>query len=246
MTEQEFYDKVGQTNGWDFSSVRCIVEGTGWDFYREVVNRAKPSDILLDIGTGGGEKVLEIADSYSLIVGIDNSKEMINTARTNLTNSQVSNVRFFELPAEHLRFPEGFFDLASSRHCSFDALELAKVLKKGGYFLTQQVSEGDKLNLKKAFGRGQSFGEKDGSLKEAYIQKLKTAGFSKVEAFEYDADEYYETPEDLIFLLTHTPIIPDFGKKPDDLAVLNGFIEENRQEQGIRTNSKRFLLIAKR
>ena len=81
---------------------------------------------------------------------------------------------------------------------------------------------------------------------EAYIQKLKTAGFSKVEEFEYDAEEYYETLEDLIFLLTHTPIIPDFGEKPDDLAVLNGFIEENRQEQGIRTNSKRFLLIAKR
>lgn len=246
MTEQEFYDKVGKTNGWDFSSVRCITEEASWDFYREVVNKAKPSDILLDIGTGGGEKVLEIVDSFSLIIGIDNSREMVGTARANLEKSSAANVRFFQLPAEDLRFPEGFFDLASSRHCSFNALELAKVLKEDGFFLTQQVSEGDKLNLKQAFGRGQSFGERDGSLKKTYIQELKAAGFSKIEAFEYDAEEYYKTPEDLIFLLSHTPIIPEFGREPGDLAALNAFIEKNRTEQGIRTNSKRFLLIAKR
>ncbi|MDN7228379.1 methyltransferase domain-containing protein [Planococcus sp. N064] len=246
MTEQEFYDKVGKTNGWDFSAIQCISEGVEWDFYGEVMKKSSSSHILLDIGTGGGEKVLKIAGSFSLIIGIDNSKEMIHTARTNLEKSSAANVRFFQLSAETLEFPKGFFDLASSRHCSFNALELAKVLKKGGYFLTQQVSEGDKLNLKKAFGRGQSFGEKEGSLKEMYIRDLKAAGFSKVAAFEYDADEYYKKPEDLIFLLTHTPIIPNFGEKPGDLAVMNAFIEENLGEQGIRTNSKRFLLIAER
>ncbi|MDN7245338.1 class I SAM-dependent methyltransferase [Planococcus shenhongbingii] len=246
MTEQEFYDKVGKTNGWDFSSIQCLSEGIGWDFYEEVVKRASVSDILLDIGTGGGEKVLDIASSFSLVIGIDNSKEMVQTARANLVKSSAQNVRFFQQPAEDLQFPNGFFDIASSRHCSFDSSQVAKVLKKGGWFLTQQVSEGDKSNLKQAFGRGQCFGEQDGTLKENCIKELQTAGFSKVEAYDYNSDEYFRTPEDLIFLLTHTPIIPDFGEQEGDLESLNAFIENNRTEKGIRTNSKRFLVIAKR
>ncbi len=74
--------------------------------------------------------------------------------------------------------------------------------------------------------------------------ELKAAGFTEVQSFEYDANEYYKRPEDLIFLLKHTPIIPDFGQIENDLVILSDFIENNRTEKGIRTNSKRFLLIA--
>jgi hypothetical protein len=52
---KKFYDRVGKLNGWDFSKIKYISEGVKWNFYSEVTRRCKKSDILLDIGTGGGE-----------------------------------------------------------------------------------------------------------------------------------------------------------------------------------------------
>lgn len=244
MDELDFYDRVGKINGWDFSKLQVMTEGVKWNFYEEVKRRSQSSDILLDVGTGGGENVLKIASSFLFLVGIDLSSGMIDTAQSNLKELNVLNVRFSQMSAENLQFPDRFFDVISNCRAPFVSTEIARVLKNGGTFLTQQVSEADKLNVKTAFGRGQSFGKVDGTLKERYIQELKEAGFTEVQSFEYNATEYYQRPEDLIFLLKHTPIVPDFGQREKDWDILNDFIQCNKTEKGIRTNSKRFLLIA--
>ncbi|EMR07240.1 putative methyltransferase ycgJ [Bhargavaea cecembensis DSE10] len=244
--DERFYDKVGKVNGWDFGDLNVFSEGVEWDFVQEVKSRCNQADVLLDLGTGGGENLLKLSPSLLLAIGIDLSNEMIQTAKTNLKNSSVSNIRFFQMPAEALQFPDGLFDVVTSRHAPFSSKEVFRVLKAGGLFMTQQVSEFDKLNIKKAFGRGQSLEEKDGTLKERFIHELREAGFSNVQAFEYDATEYYERPEDLLFLLKHTPIVPDFGRDQNDFNTLNDFIKTNTTDKGIRTNSKRFLIIAKK
>ncbi|PHF01787.1 SAM-dependent methyltransferase [Bacillus wiedmannii] len=241
---KNFYNKVGRLNGWDFSKIKCETVGDSWDFYREVKERCKPSHILLDVGTGGGENVLNIASSAKLLIGIDNSNGMIETAHSNLKKSGIQNVEFLQMDSEALVFPHAHFDIASSCHAPFIASELAKVMKKGALFLTQQVCEHDKLNLKEAFGRGQCIGERDGTLKEKYMGELINAGFELVQVREYDVTDYYSTPEDLIFLLKHTPIIPRFGEEEDDFTILQKFIDANSSEKGIYTNSKRFMITA--
>ncbi|TCZ72150.1 class I SAM-dependent methyltransferase [Paenibacillus albiflavus] len=242
---KEFYDRVGKINGWDFSNVKCVSEGTKWDLYHEVTKTCKKSDILLDIGTGGGEAILLIAESALLLVGIDQSTGMIESATKNSAKSGFPNVRFLKMGAENLEFPDDFFNIVSCRHSDFFAKEIAKVLIKGGTFFTQQVSENDKLNMKEAFGRGQAFGTKAGTLKDKYMTELSEAGFSDIQSFEVSVTEYYQTAEDLIFLLKHTPIIPDFGRTEVDFQVLQQFIKENQTEKGVRTNSERFIIIAK-
>ncbi|KXY70832.1 class I SAM-dependent methyltransferase [Bacillus anthracis] len=241
---KNFYDKVGRVNGWDFSKIKCETVGDTWDFYGEVKERCKLTDTLLDVGTGGGENVLNIASSAKLLIGIDNSNGMIETAYSNLKISGVKNVEFFQMNSEALTFPPVHFDIASSCHAPFIASELANVMKQGAFFLTQQVSEHDKLNLKEAFGRGQCLGERDGILKEKYMSELISAGFEVVQVREYDVTDYYSMPEDLIFLLKHTPIIPNFGEEEEDFNILQKFIKANSSEKGIRTNSKRFMIIA--
>ncbi|PEP36022.1 SAM-dependent methyltransferase [Bacillus wiedmannii] len=241
---KNFYDKVGRLNGWDFSKIKCETVGDSWDFYREVKERCKPSHILLDVGTGGGENVLNIASSAKLLIGIDNSNGMIATAHSNLKKSGIQNVEFLQMDSEALVFPHAHFDIASSCHAPFTATELSKVMKKDAVFLTQQVSEQDKLNLKEAFGRGQCLGERDGTLKEKYMRELSSAGFERVQVSEYDVTDYYSSPEDLIFLLKHTPIIPNFGEEEEDFTILQKFIDANSSEKGIRTNSKRFMITA--
>ncbi|CEG21347.1 putative methyltransferase YcgJ [Planococcus massiliensis] len=246
MNEERFYEAVGKTNGWDFSRLRSRTEGELWDFYQLVAENAQSSAALLDIGTGGGEKVLEIAASFSAVTGIDRSKAMIETAKANLAKTDFSHVCFLEASSETLPFRESSFDYLSSRHAPFNPKEVWRVLKKGGTFYTQQVSEADKANLKEAFGRGQSFGQRDGALRDAYKRELVAAGFSEMEIREYDAAEYLERPEDLLFLLLHTPIIPNFGEQEGDFDRLQEFIGQNQTGKGIRTNSKRFLIMAKK
>ncbi|KFM99934.1 class I SAM-dependent methyltransferase [Bacillus clarus] len=241
---KNFYDKVGKSNGWNFSKLNYVTEGATWGFYDEVRERCAPLDVLLDVGTGGGENILKIASSALFLVGIDNSSGMIETAQSNLKTADVPNVNFFRMDSADLTFPRSFFDIASSCHAPFVASELAKVIKKDGFFLTQQVSESDKLNIKEAFGRGQCLGEKEGTLKEKYVNELSNAGFNIVQIREYDAIDYYKTPEDLIFLLKHTPIIPRFGEKEDDFDILQKFVSANKTEKGIKTNSKRFMITA--
>jgi hypothetical protein len=245
MDYKTFYDRVGELVGWDFSRLKCSSEGETWDFYNEVVNVSHKTDILLDIGTGGGERILKIAQNFMMVVGIDISDGMVNSAQNNLVNSDVPNVKIIKMDSNSIQFPEAFFNIISCRHAPFEAYEVRRLMASGGIFLTQQVSEGDKLNIKQAFGRGQAIGEKDGQLKGKYVKALMESGFREVHTFDYDAKEYYQTPEDLIFLLKYTPIIPDFGKSKGDFEVLDAFIKQTKMNKGIVTNSKRFMIIAK-
>jgi SAM-dependent methyltransferase len=239
------YDRVGEVTGWDFGRLHVIEEGREWYFYDKIVEHCDPSTVLLDIGTGGGKKVLQIAPAVLLLVGVDISAEMVRVAQKSLRASQAKNVRFHQMAAQSLRFPENFFDVVSCRQAAFSPAEVARVLRQDGVFLTQQVSEADKLNIKQAFGRGQGFGVPDGTLKERYIAELGELGFD-VQTFEYDATEYYQTVEDMIFLLRNTPIIPDLGKDGRDFDTLARLIAENQTDKGIRTNSKRFMIVARR
>jgi ubiquinone/menaquinone biosynthesis C-methylase UbiE len=243
---RQFYDRVGKRIGWDFSKVKKTEKGKKWDFYEEVVKVAKPTDRLLDIGTGGGERVLKITDKADSIVGIDSSESMVQTANKNLKKSGANNVEFLQMDAFNLGFPDSSFDLVTSRHCDFSPLEVYRVLKKDGYFLTQQVGENDKSNIKKAFRRGQFQNKRVGSMMQDYVSGLKETGFIDIKTADYNSTEYYKTPEDLIFLLKHTPIIPDFGKNKDDFETLEKFIKKNKNRNGIITNSKRFMIMARK
>ena len=127
---QELYDRVGSSLGWNFSKVKVLRKGQKWDFYQVVANNAHPNSILLDIGTGGGSRILKISHKFLFTVGIDLSANMIKTAKQNSHKLHISNVRFFQMDAKKLEFPEGFFDIVSCRHSPFYPDQIFKVLKK--------------------------------------------------------------------------------------------------------------------
>lgn len=243
---EKFYERVGKRIGWDFSEVQVEREGRKWNFFEEVVKRAKDKEAMLDIGTGGGKKILGIADSFNKIVGIDSSKSMIKTAKDNLENSGVENVEFRLMDSEKLEFADESFDMVSCRHAPYEADEVYRVLKEGGVFMTQQVSLGDKRNIKEVFGRGQGWGKEEGSFQERMIKELDEAGFKDIKVDGFESVEFYKRVDDVMFLLEHTPIIEDFGKREGDREKLEKFIEENKEERGIRTTEKRFMLIGRK
>jgi len=83
------YDRVGSVVGWDFSELerRTKTIGEKWVFLEIVKSYVTVEAILLDIGTGSGEKLLLIARFAGKAYGIDNSKNMLIAANRNLIKS---------------------------------------------------------------------------------------------------------------------------------------------------------------
>lgn len=69
--------------GWDFSCVRDAREPMPWDYVSLVRHYLRPADRVLDIGTGGGERFLELASHFGEGLAVDISPAMIAQAALN-------------------------------------------------------------------------------------------------------------------------------------------------------------------
>ncbi|ENH96333.1 hypothetical protein J416_11417 [Gracilibacillus halophilus YIM-C55.5] len=241
--DQQFYNRMAQIIGWDFSQLHVQSYGERWDFFQEVEKLVKRTDKVLDIGTGDGSKLASFASDVEIIIGIDDSTEMIKQAKK---KNDFHNIQFHVMNSKTLDFPNQSFDIVSCRHAPFVASEVERVLKPNGVFLTQQVSEGDKQNIVSIFQRGQHQCREKGHLLQRYMNQLTEAGFSNLYTDTYVATEYYQTAEDLLFLLQHTPIIPDFGQKKEDAQKFDRLVQDYQTTKGIQTNSERFLIVARK
>jgi SAM-dependent methyltransferase len=239
------YRKPGKVRGWDFSQIKFSSEGPRINYRRVVESHLARNQRLLDIGTGGGEKFLKFAPKVKEAIGIDSDPKMIETARENSRKSGLFNVEFEVCDSKKLKFGNQEFDVVIDRQAPFNAKEVARVLKPGGVFITQQVSEGDKLNFKKIFQRGDSYGIKRGALKNKYLRELQEAGMGIIEEKTANTIEYYQSMEDVVFLLANTPIVPDFDFE-NEQNKLKQIEERFTTEKGIKTNAERFLIVAKK
>ena len=90
--EFNYYNKI---KNWDFSQINCEVEVfTNWDINKILNERATINSRILDLGTGGGEIVINEFPEALEIVGTDFSPEMIKTAKENLKKSKKKNIKF--------------------------------------------------------------------------------------------------------------------------------------------------------
>jgi 2-polyprenyl-3-methyl-5-hydroxy-6-metoxy-1,4-benzoquinol methylase len=82
--------------GWDFSDIerRMRTIGEKWDFLELVREHLTTDTVLLDMGTGGGEKLLGLAGLVKKAYGIDILQSMIDTAKKNQARLNIANVEF--------------------------------------------------------------------------------------------------------------------------------------------------------
>lgn len=80
--EYKYYENK---KNWDFDTFNIEVEKlTNWDMYEILRNITNSKSKVLDLGTGGGEKVIKYFPSYlSEIIATDFSLSMIETAKNN-------------------------------------------------------------------------------------------------------------------------------------------------------------------
>lgn len=126
--------------GWNFSYLNNRWDGgekLPWDYKEILLKYIKKTDYLLDMGTGGGEFLLTINHPYSLTYITEGYTPNIELCKKQLEPLGITVKTVYE--DDILPYASNMFDIVINRHESYDAEEVFRVLKNGGYFITQQV-----------------------------------------------------------------------------------------------------------
>ena len=250
--EYEFYNEI---KDWDFSKINYIEEVySSWDLYELLKSHTNKESKILDLGTGGGEKVLKYFPDCKEIIATDFSEEMIKTAKMNLEKSGRKNIIFKVMDNLNMDLEEDYFDVVVARHTCIDPESIIKVLKQGRYLLVRGVDKEDSVELKDYFGKGQAFNDPV-SISKIDYDNIINAGFSDVKLTMIDGVDYYKTKEDLLALLLKTPILDNFSeideneileKEPIDLNILDRYINDNTCDKGIILKRKYYGIVARK
>ena len=144
---REQYGSVGD------AYVRSVGHATGSDLERMVeLAKPRPTDVLLDLATGGGHVARVFAPLVASVVASDFTPEILAHAETYLTGLGPTNVRYELVDAEAIPHDDGTFDLVTCRIAAHHfpdpgrfVSEVARVLKPDGRFVLvdSTVPEGE-------------------------------------------------------------------------------------------------------
>ena len=242
--EYEFYNKL---KNWEFSKIKYEEEYlTQWDMYEILNNCCTSQSKVLDLGTGGGEKVLTKFPNVSEILATDFSEEMIKTANENLKNANKKNIIFRQMDNLNMDTSDEYFDIVVARHTPTNAKQIYKTLKTNGILILRGVDKLDCWELKRIYGRGQSYNDNI-PISQIDYENILEAGFKKVELVPIHVREYYKSREDLISLLLKTPILDHFSQNNDiNLNIIDKYIKNNTTEKGILLIRRYYGITAKK
>lgn len=168
-------------SGWDFSWIagRWRVDPPPWDYEMRVREAMPDSGALLDMGTGGGERLAHMAPLPPHSFATEAYPPNIPLARTRLEPLGVVVVPVDDhsvLPLDNSQF-----DTVINRHETFVASEIARILKLNGRFITQQVGEKNNVELNEWLG-GDS--EDFGVTLERSLSQLTQSGLKIIDSRE--------------------------------------------------------------
>lgn len=229
--ELNYYEKIGN---WDFSEIKRKTEKlTNWDYWEKIKENTNEKSLCLDLGTGGGEKVLKNYPDVGMIIATDFSEEMIKTAKENTKKYPDKRVKFVKMNNLEMNFPKETFDLISARHTIINAKQIYNCLDKGGTAVIRGVDKRDCWEIKELFGRGQAYNDEI-AISEKDYQDLVETGFKNIEKVKILQNEYYETEDDLMALLLKTPILDDFSEISGKEAIHREIVEQDLFKKYVR------------
>jgi SAM-dependent methyltransferase len=186
--------------GWDFSHLdgRFEVEAQPWDYRRRIEALAAGASTMVDLGTGGGEFLASLQRRATLTVATEGWMPNVAVARERLRPLGIHVIavegapdnavqRFTDLQGR-LPFRDDAFDLVIDRHEAFRATEVARVLRPGGTFVTQQVGGDNEIELNRALG---DVAPCSSPTLDEYVDQLQRAGLQVTDAREAFPEKRY-------------------------------------------------------
>jgi len=223
-------------SGWDFSRMNVVHDPTPWEYGDVVARYLRPSDDVLDIGTGDGVRFASLAGKLRRGLGIDPDPEMLRLAGQ---LSGAPNLEF-RLGDARLEGVASTFPVIINRHAELDWPAIGAHLTPGGFVITQQVGERNMACVRAALGQPAG-----GPVIEP--EQITAAGLRLLACCEYDVEYVVRDIESLVFWLgaldaLHADI--DGTAAIASAAALNEILAGNVDERGFVTNEHRYLVVA--
>jgi SAM-dependent methyltransferase len=237
--------------GWDFSWLRhrAPVDPLPWSYPDEVAARATGRDRMLDMDTGGGEALLRLPARAAFTVAVESFPPNVPVAGGRLRDHGIPVVQDEGSDDNmahggvrgRLPFRDGAFDLVANRHGAFLAREVARVLRPGGAFVTQQVDHRSYDDLYAAIGLDPP-AEPPTWLPLA-MEQLAGAGM-RVERAEagLETQRFHDVGALVWYLRAITWALPEFDLERCDPALRR--VHARMQDSPLAVRQTRFLVIA--
>lgn len=197
--------------GWDFSYLkdRMLVDELPWSYMSLAAARMRRSSVVLDMGTGGGERLLELRAHWPEQIAV--TEDYPPNLKLATERLAPLGVRVKEVPLTDdgpMPFADGEFDLVLNRHSGFNPAEVARVLAPGGTFLTQQVHGLWAADLLAAFDAQPEWPDATPS---RYVPALETAGLEILQAEDWSGELAFTDVGAIVYYLKAIPwLVPGF------------------------------------
>lgn len=237
-------DEAQAFSGWDFSYLegRYREDAPPWSYSAIVREYLPQADSVLDMGTGGGEALLGFADALPPnTAATEGWPPNIPIARANL---EPHGMRVFEYDSEQdarMPFEDESFALVLNRHEAYAPREVARVLKPGGVFVTQQVDARDLADLSAEFFIETAYPH---VTLQHFQPALAAAGLHVERAEDWQGKAAFADVGALVYFLRAVP-----WNAPDDFAVaryMDDLLRFELMPKPLTYTIGRFLLVARK
>jgi SAM-dependent methyltransferase len=198
-------------SGWDFSYLdgRMIEEEHPWSYPERAAELMRGSASVIDLDTGGGERFLSLREHWpAKVVATEAYPPNFALATQRLTpfGAQVISVRLTD--TDPMPLADGEFDLVLNRHSAFNPVEVARILARGGTFLTQQVHGMWAWDLLAAFGATPQW---PNATPAKYVPGLTAGGLEIVAVKEWEGKLSFTDVGAIVYFVKAVPwAVPGF------------------------------------
>jgi SAM-dependent methyltransferase len=233
--------------GWDFSriSTRLVEESPPWSYESLARAALHGAASLLDLGTGGGEVLTGLKDAFPpRVVATEAYVPNVPIARSRLEPLGVTVVPYdADETRAPLPFPSESFDVVLSRHEAYEATEVARILRHGGTFLTQQVDAQSLADLRALFGVGTKW---PWVTLDNFVGDLRAAGLVVEDAQRWTGTAAFRDVGALVYFLKSVPWeVPGFTVERYKTVLVA--LQRKLEERGsLEFRSARFVIQARR
>ena len=181
-----------------------------WWYLDRAAELMARSKSVVDMDTGGGEKLLSLRDHWpARVVATEDHPPNFELASGRLSALGATVVRVALSDTAPMTFASGEFDLVLNRHAAFNPHEVARILAAGGVFLTQQVHGLWAWDLLAAFDASPRSPD---ATPEKYVPLLEAAGLTIETLQEWDGRLVFADVGAIVYYLKATPWeVPGFN-----------------------------------
>jgi SAM-dependent methyltransferase len=206
--------------------------------------RMRRSSAVLDMGTSGGERLLELRTHWPEQVAV--TEDYPPNLKLATERLAPLGVRVEKVPLTDdgpMPFADGEFDLVLNRHSGFNPSEVARVLASGGTFLTQQVHGLWAHDLLAVFDAQPEWPDATPS---RYVPQLEAAGLKIVKVEDWSGELAFTDVGAVVYYLKAIPwLVPGFTVETH-LAYLLELQDRLERGAGLVFEARQYLIEARK